>query len=477
MFVTVHDSKDAAGGPDSSTVDDEIEVTINLTNVNEDPAIGSAPAAKNVPENSTAVQTFTATDVDAMTTFTWTVSGADSNKFQVSSSGVLTFSSAPDFETPTDSNTNNEYIVTVRVTDNGSPAKNDGHTIRVTVTNVNEAPEITSTGTQFTAPSFDENGTTVVATYTATDVDANSNLTWSVENNDFGDFNITKNGDGDGELTFKAPPNYESPIDSDTNNTYSLTVKVRDNHSGQLSDTVSVVVTVNDVNETPVVSGDNSPDFPEIEFDVARADLTADDLTVPGTYTFYDDDGDDVNWSLSGDDSNHFTITEDASGNGVLTFKNPSPGTNLKPADFENPVDTGSNNDYAVTVEANDGQGESNSVGTFTVTVNVTPVDETPVITSNNATQTFAEIEYDYVHQAEDLGVATFTARDEEDGINDITWTLGGTDEGDFTLSTGTINGEGKLFFRNPPNFEAPDDAPATPGAVVRRQRVRDHRE
>ena len=118
-------------------------------------------------------------------------------------------------------------------------------------------------------------------------------------------------------------------------------------------------------------------------------------LTVPGTYTFYDDDGDDVNWSLSGDDSNHFTITEDASGNGVLTFKNPSPGTNLKPADFENPVDTGSNNDYAVTVEANDGQGESNSVGTFTVTVNVTPVDETPVITSNNATQTFAEIEYD----------------------------------------------------------------------------------
>ena len=244
VFVTVRDSKDTAGGTDA-TVDDEIEVTINLTNVNEDPAIGSAPAAKNVPENSTAVQTFTATDVDAMTTFTWTVSGADSNKFQVSSSGVLTFSSAPDFETPTDSGTDNEYIVTVRVTDNGSPAKNDGHTIRVTVTNVNEAPEITSTGTQFTAPSFDENGTTVVATYTATDVDANSNLTWSVENNDFGDFNITKNGDGDGELTFKAPPNYESPIDSDTNNTYSLTVKVRDNHSGQLSDTVSVVVTVN----------------------------------------------------------------------------------------------------------------------------------------------------------------------------------------------------------------------------------------
>ncbi len=88
------------------------------------------------------------------------------------------------------------------------------------MTNVNEAPTITSTGTLFTAPSFDENVTSAVATYTATDVDADSNLTWSVENNDFGDFNIIKNADGDGVLTFKAPPNYESPIDSDTNNTY-----------------------------------------------------------------------------------------------------------------------------------------------------------------------------------------------------------------------------------------------------------------
>ena len=77
------------------------------------------------------------------------------------------------------------------------------------MTNINEAPEITSTGTTFTAPSFDENGTSVVATYVATDVDANSNLTWSVENNDFGDFTITKNANGHGELTFKSPPNYE----------------------------------------------------------------------------------------------------------------------------------------------------------------------------------------------------------------------------------------------------------------------------
>ena len=274
VIVTVHDGKDAAGDTDT-TIDDEITVTINLTNVNEEPVLTSPPTTKSVPENSTAVHSYAATDVDAGTVFSWSVTGADDDKFAISSSGVLTFISAPDYENPTDTynpDMDNEYIVTVRVTDNGSTPLNDGETLRVTVTNINEAPEITSTGTTFTAPSFDENGTSVVATYTATDVDANSNLTWSVENNDFGDFNIMENADGDGELTFKMPPNYEAPIDADTNNTYSLTVKVRDNHTGNLTDTLNVVVTVNDVNETPVISGGATPSFAEIEFDVDGSD-------------------------------------------------------------------------------------------------------------------------------------------------------------------------------------------------------------
>ena len=102
----------------------------------------------------------------------------------------------------------------------------------------------------------------------------------------------------------------------------------------------------------------------------------------------------------------------------------------------------------------NDGEG---GVGTFDVTVGVTNVDETPEITSNNPTHTFAEIEYDYVHEALDLNVDTFTARDEEDG-NGIVWAVSGTDGGDFTISTGVTMGEGALFFRIRPNYEDPDD-------------------
>ena len=456
VTVQVHDDKDAAGDHDT-TIDDTIAVTINLTNVNEKPALTSPPTALSKPENSTAVHEYAATDVDAGTVFSWSVQGADSGKFEISSGGVLTFRNAPDFETPTDTGdggTNNIYVVTVKVEDNGSQMMHDVHTLRVTVTNINEAPEITSIGATFTAPSFDENGTSVVATYTATDVDANSNLTWSVENNDFGDFNITKNTTtGNGELTFKMPPNYEAPIDADTNNTYSLTVKVRDNHTGQLSDTLTVVVTVNDVDETPVISGTAAPSFAEIEFDATSPDLTV------GTYTYTDEDrnpADTITWDLSGTDAAHFSIN---SSSGALSFS-------ISP-NFEVPVDMpdtnmmgASNNLYVVVVEADDGEG---GVGKFNVTVGVTNVDETPEITSGSMTQTFAEIEYDYEYVEMDLQVDIFAARDEEDGTGSIIWTVSGTDGGHFTISTGLTSGEGVLYFRpdatrNIPDYERPND-------------------
>ena len=146
-------------------------------------------------------------------------------------------------------------------------------------------------------------------------------------------------------------------------------------------------------------------------------------------------------------------------GSSFISFKNPSPGTNLKPANFEVPVDMGSGNTYEIVVEANDGQG---GIGTYDVTVTVTQVDETPEITSDNPTHTFPEIEYDYEYAVGDLQVAIFTARDEEDGTG-IVWAVSGTDGGDFTISTGVTMGDGVLYFRpnppgNNPDFEDPDD-------------------
>ena len=478
VVVNVSDNKDAAGDTNSFAVDDSYNLTINLTNVNEAPVIATAPAAKNVNENQTAVHTFSASDVDASDTQTWTVeSSDDGSKFRISSSGVLTFASAPDFEDPKQSgSTDNAYVVTVKVTDAGNDgsALNDTHTMTVNVRNVNEAPVITTDGTDFTAPDVDENtpAATAVATYVATDVDANTTFTWSLEGEDANDFNITRNSDGHGVLTFKSVPDYENPTDDDDNdgnaadNTYDITVKVVDNHTPQGSDTLDVSVTVNDLNETPVVTADHTgadggatPKFAEIEFDVEDSDLAAADYLVPmAEYSAYDDDGDSVTWDVSGTDADHFTISSD----GVLSFKARNDSDNR--LNFENPDDDGSNNTYEIVIEADDGQGETDaathSVGTFAVTVTVTNVNETPEIPLGVDDQTYAEIEYD--DNAWTTTVHAWFPRDEETAPGDLTWSLAGTDAASFKLERLDINGLGLLTFHHTspdrPDFEEPED-------------------
>ena len=96
-------------------------MTITVTNVNEAPVItsngGGTTASISVPENTTAVTTVTATDPDAGTTLTYSISGgADAAKFAINpTTGVLTFIAAPNFEAKTDANNDGVYEVTVSV--------------------------------------------------------------------------------------------------------------------------------------------------------------------------------------------------------------------------------------------------------------------------------------------------------------------------------------------------------------------------
>ena len=142
VTVNVRDSKDAAGSADT-VVDATIAVTINLTNVNEAPEVTTTATTASVAENSTAVLTLAASDVDASDPPTWSVDTADDGSFfQITQGGVLKFKNAPDFENKQDANTDNVYEVTVKVTDGGNLT--DTHDLDVTVTNANEAPAFTS---------------------------------------------------------------------------------------------------------------------------------------------------------------------------------------------------------------------------------------------------------------------------------------------------------------------------------------------
>ena len=143
---------------------------IAVTDVNEaTPVItsngGGATAAISINENTTAVTTVTATDADATATLTYSISGgADAALFQINATtGVLSFITAPNYEVPTDANTDNAYVVIVQVSDGSNT---DTQTIAVTVTNVVEVPVITAASISGTASV----GSTLSLSITATDM-------------------------------------------------------------------------------------------------------------------------------------------------------------------------------------------------------------------------------------------------------------------------------------------------------------------
>ena len=124
----------------------------------------------------------------------------------------------------------------------------------ISVTNVNEAPAITSAATA----SFAENGTGTVYTAAATDLDAGTTLTYSLTGTDAAKFNIDATT---GAITFKSSPNYEAPTDSGANNVYNVTVGASD---GAITTTKAVAIAVtNVVNEAPVFTSGGTANFAE----------------------------------------------------------------------------------------------------------------------------------------------------------------------------------------------------------------------
>ena len=142
--------------------------------------------ATAIAENGTAgavVYTAVATDVDAGTTLTYSLSGADASAFSINSStGVVTINNANNFEAKS------SYSFNVVATDNGGLTATQAVTLATT--NVNEAPSITNSSSNPTATSSQAENITSVATYAATDPDAGAVLRFSISGTDAADFTI-----------------------------------------------------------------------------------------------------------------------------------------------------------------------------------------------------------------------------------------------------------------------------------------------
>ena len=339
VTVNVHDGKGDDGSV-STTTDNYIDVTITVTDVNEPPVLTGSTSVELAENSTTTVATYTATDPERVTP-TWDLSGVDEDDFEITD-GVLTFKSLPDREGATDANTDSVYHVTVEASDGNNTARLP---VTITVTNVNEKPVFVEGSATRSVVENTLAGVTVGDPIKATDPEGDA-LTYTLIGSVATAFEI----DSSGQLKTKIL------IDREAATSYFGQVQVHDrkdadgNSDTTTDHTISVDVTVEDINEPPVVTGTTTTEYAE------------NDTRSVETYSADDPETDGITWSLSGADKDDFTINLF----GDLEF--------AATPDFENPTDFGTNNTYNVDVLAADGT----STTTYPVTVTVTNVNEDP---------------------------------------------------------------------------------------------------
>ena len=387
----------------------ERAVRVTVGNVDEAPTIVqgglliSGSASEDVPENSTDVATYTLIGPNKDTA-TWSKSGDDASHFSISSGGVLTFASAPNFEAPASMDGDNVYEVTLTATD--SENNSDTQDVTVTVTDVAEAGTVALSSAPYLVGE--------VVTATLMDPDQNvTGATWQWSRGDMAD------GSDAADIAGATSDSYTMVTDDDTKYLTATVTYTDDAGDDSAKATTSEAVTSN-----------RAP-----EFDATDNTRVVDENSAAGTavgmpVVATDADGDTLIYTLTGTDAAAFEIDR---GTGQISV---GQGTML---DYE----TGTTS-YTVTVTATD---PHNRMATIDVTINVTDVDEDPSITSTSAAVTAITHEENAT-----TALATYTASDPESEM--LTWSLSGPDAGMFSISPA-----GVLTFDAAPDFEMPGDA------------------
>ncbi len=337
-------------GSDSFTVQvsdgdltDSIVVNVTVNSVNDLPVIDQgATTSLTTPENTEGNITLTASDADD-DSLSWSVSAAATHGSASVVDGNVSY-------TPNE-NFNGSDSFTVQVTDGTAT---DIIVVNVTVTAVNEAPEINQSEASVTTDEDTEGTTTLTATDTDGDV-----LSWSVSS-------AASNGLATvtgGNVTYTPNENF--------NGSDSFTVLLSD---GELSDTIEVSVTVNELNDAPVIDQGATTILTTDEDEEQTLVLSASDV-----------ENDSLNWSVSSAAANGFASVVD----GTVTYQ-PAP-------DF--------NGTDAFVVMVSDGTDSA----TIAVSVTVNAVNDLPEITSSAITTATEGVEYSYAVLASDVEDDTLT--------------------------------------------------------------------
>ena len=440
------------------------EVTITINDVNEDPVITTGDTKASVAENITidtvVGAAYTADDPEITgesntAALTWSLKGTDAGDFNIGNQtdgtlGELTFKEAPNYEAPADANGDNEYMVTVVVTDAGIEGKGKLSAERdvvVTVTNVGEGAEATVVTLSSLQPKVG-----VPLTATLSDPDGGEKdveWQWSITGADTTDVPGTPTATPPGEIDGATSATYTPKI-NDVGGTLTATVTYADAvGSGQTGMKAAVNGVVQDLAaKAPVFKP--KPASRSVPENYATTDTYV-IATVTYTYpdvgavvTATDPNGDTMTYSLGGTDAGAFEIDQ---GTGQITVK-----TATK-------LDREAKATYMVTVTATDPGDLSDSVN---VTIKLTDEDEGPEIAGD-------DISRDYPEKGTG-SVATLRATDPE--RRPVYWSLANADNvsaiGDIDAADNadvahfSISASGVLSFNFPPDYESPPDSNAT---------------
>ena len=296
------------------------DIAIDINNLNDTNPVIQSSINISVDENiSSTVYTLTATDADNLASLTYTISGgADAALFNLTS-GALTFLTPPDFESPGDANNDNNYELTIEVSDELNVSSSS---LTVTVDNTNDNVPLISSATSV---SVDENLLNTGYLLQSTDADGDALIDSISGGIDANLFELVS-----GELRFKTSPDYETPSDNDSNNIYLVELQVSDGLNLTDIEVSVIVLNVNDV----------APSWPAstvtevVEGVIATGILTS---------SAYDLESDTLNMTLNGGaDLTLFDII-----NGELTF--------ISPPDYDNPSDANLDNTYEIEIAIDDG--------------------------------------------------------------------------------------------------------------------------
>ncbi|HMJ64130.1 MAG TPA: lamin tail domain-containing protein, partial [Candidatus Binatia bacterium] len=217
------------GAPNLS---DSETITITVNEVNGVPVL--APIGnRNVNEGSALVFTATASDSDVpANALTFSLDPGAPPGAAITPLGAFSW-------TPSEGQGPGSYPITVRVTDNGTPALSDSETITVTVGEVNSAPTLNT----ITNQTINENAT-LSLTASATDPDLPAQtLTYSITS---GPSNATINP-STGAFSW-------TPNEGQAPSTNSITINVTDDGTPTLNHSRTFTVVVNEVNSSPVLA-------------------------------------------------------------------------------------------------------------------------------------------------------------------------------------------------------------------------------